>query len=235
MQGQFRSPPLTETNKWLIIVSVSVFILNTLASVYGGVNFAQILGLSVSGFLGGKIYQIVTFPFVHMGLINILFNCLILWFIGCDLEMQWGKTFYRKFLGLSVLVSAVSFIIIGYFALGPSNQSIFSGLQGANLALLVAFGMIYAEKEMLFMFLFPIKAKYFALLLAAIELYGAVMSPHSATAWGHLVCMAFSFLYLKSKSQKSQGGSIFSSLKKKKKTKKSHLSIVKDEDSTTFH
>ena len=41
------------------------------------------------------IWQLVTYSFLHGGVMHILFNMLSLWLFGATLEQTWG---YRKFL-----------------------------------------------------------------------------------------------------------------------------------------
>ena len=45
------------------------------------------------------------------------------------------------------------------------------GASGAIFGLMLAYGILFGERVILFMFLFPMKAKYFVMLLGLIELF----------------------------------------------------------------
>lgn len=224
---QMYSPPLTYTNKIIIIFSVVLFFLAAISGVYGGSSFFSYLTLVPKDFLQGHVYQIVTYPFVQQGLLTVIFNCLIIWFIGGDLELSWGRFFYRKFLGLAVVTTGLCYLVVSFLIWGKAVGYPLLGLHPLSLSLLVAYAMVYSDRYLTFFLLFPMKAKYFCLLLCAIEMYGAIVSQYAESAWAHLFAMGFSYIYLRYLSNKSKGKPFFSS-KGSKKPKKPHLRIVKN-------
>jgi hypothetical protein len=44
-----------------------------------------------------RVYQPVTYMFIHAGLFHVLFNMLALWMFGTELERVWGTRFFVKF------------------------------------------------------------------------------------------------------------------------------------------
>jgi len=63
---------------------------------------------------------------------------------------------------------------------------------------MLAYGMTFPDRQILFWFIFPMKARHFVLLLAAIELW--VSSQYVSDGIGHfahLGGMLFGYLYLK--------------------------------------
>jgi len=228
MNQQMHVPTLTLTNKVLIIVATAFFLISAVLNTYAGVSFDSLFGLSLAGIMSAKIWQIITFPFIQHGILGMVFNCLIVWFIGSELEARWGKSFYQKFLILNALVVAGVYIIISYFFWGASSQVPLVGFECLCYALLIGYALVYPDRYMTFMFLFPMKAMYFCLLLVAIEFYGTLVSPYAASAWVHLVALGFSFLYLKYLSLGARGqglGDVF-----KKKRKRPDLKIIKRDD-----
>ncbi len=205
MQTQMYAPPLTKINKYILIGYVGAFILSQILYMSAGTSLVGILGLTTVGLSKGLIFQLITFPFIDKSLMTVVFNGLILWFIGSELERLWGSRFYLKFLAISTYSCGVIFTLFSYFAGGLMGITPLFGLTGTNLALLVAYGIIYAERTMLFMFLFPMKAKYFCLLLAVIELFMALTSTAFNSAWGHVVSMAVAFVFLRYQSLKARG------------------------------
>lgn len=113
-----------------------------------------------------KPYQLVTHMFAHGGFFHILFNMYALWLFGAALERMWGP---KKFLifylicGLAAGVTEMFLVPIG-FAIGAS---------GAVMGLLAAFAYSFPNVQFYILPLpFPIKAKYLAVIYAAIDLFG---------------------------------------------------------------
>ena len=228
MQGaQFQAPPLSKINKIIIITMVVLFVMN--AAIGGGL--AGYLALSLNGIKSGLIYQVITYPFMEASFMGLLFESLIIWFIGSDLERQWGQKFYLQLFLVSVL--AVVPIYLGLSAFTGLAAPLM-GVTGFGYALLVSYAIIYSERQLTFMLLFPMKAKYFCMLLAGIQLYMGFFSGSGAVSFAHLGSMIFAFLFLQYKSMKARGGSFSSSVesvqKKRHKDKmRGKLKIVEDD------
>ncbi|MFT6630289.1 MAG: membrane associated rhomboid family serine protease [Bacteriovoracaceae bacterium] len=234
MQGQMYIPPLTKINKMIIIGYVGMFILSNILRASAGVDLLELLGLTASGLQEGNIFQLMTFPFVDKGLMSVVFNALILWFIGSELESKWGAKFYLKFLAVATYSCGFLFALITFFSGSALGGSALFGLSGTNLALLVGYGIIYSERTMVFMFIFPMKAKYFCLLLAGIEMFMALSSGTFNSAWGHLIAMATGFGFLRYEALKRQGLGVKDIIENHKSHKarknRGNLRLVKPED-----
>ena len=222
-------PPLTMINKYLIGIIVSVFLVYSIIHLSSSAYISQFLGLSGGLFFSGHIYQLVTYPFMATGLFEVLFDCLIIWFIGSDLEQTWGSFRYLKFLVASCLGGAV--IFLGINSLLPA-WTLLAGPGGIAYALLLAYSILYPSRT-LFLLFFPIKAKWFCLILIAMQFYLGIFSPGGAGAWGHLGTMLSGFLYMLFLSRNSLSlPTYFQVFKKseKKTRKKDHLKLVKDDE-----
>lgn len=229
MQGQMHVPTLTKINKTIIIIYVAMFIFSKIMGGEGSINLLPVLGLSFEGVTSGLIFQFLTYPFIEMGFTTVLFNALLLWFIGSDLELKWGRPLYIKFLLSATLGAGLFYFIVFGAFLGPSAP--FFGMTGTNLALIMAYGIIYSERTMIFMFLFPMKAKFFCMILAAIELYMGLFSANSKAAWSHLIAMLCAFIYLKVTSLRARGVTLSSIRSEHHKSKmKSKLTLIKNNE-----
>lgn len=230
MQGaQFHTPPMTKVNKMIIITIAVLFVLNTILTQTSGISLIPFMGLSVAGIKSGLVYQFLTYPFIESSLMGVIFEGLLIWFIGSELELKWGRKFYLQFLLVAILTSGPFYFIIG--SIFPSLGAYpLLGLTSFTYALLMAYAIIYSERQLTFMLLFPMKAKYFCMLLAAIQLYMGLTSAAGAASLSHLVAMASAFGFLKYKSMKARGVSLESVRKQYHKEKmRSKLKIVKDD------
>jgi membrane associated rhomboid family serine protease len=71
------------------------------------------------------------------------------------------------------------------------------GASGAIYGLLLAYGMLFPEQELLFMFLFPLKAKYVVMIYGAIAFLGSFQMGGTVSNLAHLGGMIFGFVYIK--------------------------------------
>lgn len=230
-QSQMYVPPLSKINKYIIIAHVGLFLLNSILKVSAGTSLVSFLGLSLGGLSQGLIYQVVTFPLIEVNFLSALFNSMLIWFIGGDLESKWGSSFYLKFLGISVVLSGLVYLLITLFVGGAFQFVPLHGLGGAVFALLMAYGIIFSDRVLTFMLLFPMKAKYFCMILAGIELYMGLFSAHGKASWAHLSAAAAGFGYLKWKSMKAKGqsfGGLWSESAKKRR--KNKFKIVRNDE-----
>tara|TARA_Y100000994_G_C15582383_1_gene397104 strand:+ start:44 stop:763 length:720 start_codon:yes stop_codon:yes gene_type:complete len=72
------------------------------------------------------------------------------------------------------------------------------GASGALFGLLIAFGLLFPNALLMFLFLpFPIKAKYFVLIYGLIELYSGFQNNSNIAHFAHLGGMIFGFIIIK--------------------------------------
>ncbi len=199
-------PPFTKAVKWLVLANAAVFLAMTLLQAFAG-NVAgvanEVLALIPYRVLHGFIWQMVTYSFLHAGILHILFNMLGLWWFGATLEMDWGKNRFLEFYFFCVAGAALTTIVVSYTGVGgitPQTGTI--GASGGVLGILMAFGMLYGEQEILLYFLLPIKAKYFVIGIAFFELINAIEAARPGHGQGvayvaHCGGLLFGFLYVK--------------------------------------
>ena len=127
--------------------------------------------------------------FVHaMGVFHILFNMLVLWWFGAELELRWGSRFFLTYY-LVCGVGAGAIYLIGTlgYALITGNVLPLAvplvGASGATYGLLLAYGILFGERIIYFMMLFPMKAKYFTMIIGAVELFDHDGFDHKARKW----------------------------------------------------
>ncbi len=109
-------PPVVKN---LIIIN-TLFFLATLALAKYNIDLINILGLHYPGAGNFKIYQFITYMFMHGGWEHILFNMFALWMFGGVIENAWGGKKFLVFYTLAGLGSAVVYIIWIHFTLSPN-------------------------------------------------------------------------------------------------------------------
>ncbi len=197
--GPFFAGRVPSGVKWLLISNIALFVAYFFAIRTGWASAFHPFGL-IPAWVVERLafWQLFSYMFLHdpRGFGHILFNMLTLWMFGCDLERAWGRTRFLQFYFLCGVGAGVC-AVIGNAAFGTLNTRTI-GASGAIYGILLAFGVLYPNATVLFSFLFPIKAKYFVLILGAIAFMSSLGASGSGVSHvAHLGGMVFGYLYLK--------------------------------------
>ena len=205
--------------KNLIIINVLVFFGTLVAQRYG-IDLANYLGLHF--FLASDFNpaQLITYMFMHGGFSHIFFNMFAVFMFGPILEQTWGpKRFLFYYIlcgiGAGLIQEGVQYIqyitelsqhtevnLIGYGIISMDqylNMMTTVGASGAVYAILLAFGMLYPNNQLfIFPLPFPIKAKFFVIGYAAIELWAGLANSagDNVAHFAHLGGMLFGLILI---------------------------------------
>lgn len=154
------------------------------------------------------IWQFFTYMFIHnSGFFHILMNMLVLWMFGSELEKLWRKKFFLIYYCVcGVGAALVYFIGLKLYVIFGGTPAIMNipvvGASGAVFGLLLAYGLIFGERIILFMFVFPIKARTFTLLIIAMEFFTMLDSGTSSPIanLAHLGGLFSGYVFLKGRS-----------------------------------
>ncbi|MBI4405369.1 MAG: rhomboid family intramembrane serine protease [Deltaproteobacteria bacterium] len=206
-------PPLTKVTKSLIIICAVVyvfdFVLYHLGFQVGGLHLNQIFGL-VPLLVKEKLWlwQFVTYIFMHGHPFHILLNMLILWYFGAELELRIGQGGFLKYFFLCGIGAGVFNFAVNVLFSDPSRLSHpIIGASGAIFGILAAYGIFFGNRYFLVFFLFPMKAKYFVLLIAALELMMGVKEnvQDNVAHFAHVGGMFVGALYIYLKYMRPRG------------------------------
>lgn len=150
-----------------------------------------------------RVWQLVTYLFVHSPsqLSHILFNMLAVWMFGVDLERRWGTRGFVKYYFITGVGAGVSMILVSllpFAATRATFEAVTIGASGAVYGLLMAWGLIFPHRQILFMLIFPLPARVFVLIMGAIAFLSAVGASGGPVAnVAHLGGLVVGFVYLK--------------------------------------
>jgi membrane associated rhomboid family serine protease len=186
--------------RWLLIANTALFVLYFFAERAGfGSLFAPFQLVQAMVVRYPAIWQPFTYLFLHdpNGFMHILLNMLSLWMFGVTLEQTWGT---KRFLTYYFVcgVGAGLFVVVTGLAFGPANVPVI-GASGAILGLLMAFGLLFPDVELLFFFLFPIKAKYYVMIIGAMVFLSSFTPGDGVSNIAHLGGMLVGYMYLRLK------------------------------------
>ena len=183
--------------KWLLIVNTAIFLLTSLVppALYRDLHllFALIPYGVIRNFY---LWQLFTYLFLHGGPWHLIFNMLVLWMFGVQLERDWGTRQFLKYYFICGIGAGVCDVVLK-IAFGDWGTPTI-GASGALMGLLLAFGVLYPNQCVLMNFLFPIKAKYLVIIYVAVDLWASIAARNSGVAnVAHLGGMAVGLAYLK--------------------------------------
>ncbi len=175
---------LTPAVKKILFVTIGVWF-------FGQLIVEKMLGIPLTSWLAlypnkvvfdFYIWQVATYMFLHtLSPMHILFNMLLLWFMGSELEQRWGARFFFLYYFVCGVGAAFLYVIgITLYAATTGHQSGLYvpviGASGAVFGLLLAYGIIFGERVIYFFMVFPMKAKYFVLIMGLVEFVSLMTS-----------------------------------------------------------
>ena len=198
-QYRFTSPGLfPPVIKNLLIINVLVFLAQSVFGKSHPFEAENLFALHDIHSVYFKPHQLITHMFMHGGAGHLFFNMFALWMFGTVLETQLGSKRFLTFYLLSGLGAALLHLGVLYVEMQdvmrvynnlPGEMQLellYSpefkvniptvGASGAVFGCLAAFGYLFPNSPIYIYFLFPMKAKWFVILYAGLELMMAVQN-----------------------------------------------------------
>ncbi len=189
---------LTPWVKRLIVANLAVFLLTWALPILG-----SYLAFEPAAVLS-RPWTVVTYMFVHGGLMHVLLNMLGLFFFGPILEERWGGKEFLKFYFLAGIAGAA---LSAFF---PHTPII--GASAAIYAVMVAFAVYWPDNAIYIWGIFPIKAKWLVGGLVGLSVFSTLTGGGAGIAHlAHLGGAIFAFAYLKSSFAPPAWGEVHSS------------------------
>lgn len=142
-------------------------------------------------------WQFVTYGFAHspVSFQHILFNMLVLFFLGRDIEWTYGwKEFLRLYL-VMLVVAGLAWTIVKKLQGAPALAGSY-GASGAVTGVVILYALNFPRRTLLLFFVIPVPAWLVGVLVVAVDMFGAI-HPHGSNIGyeAHLGGAAFAFLY----------------------------------------
>ncbi len=186
---------LTPMVKKLITINVVVFLFQLIFEKWMGLDPSFIFGLVPQTITHQFfLWQFVTYLFLHGHLMHLVFNMLVLWMLGGEIEEKvfWSKGFLKYYLICGVGAGLFN------FAFSYHSPIPIIGSSGAMYGILVAYAVFFGNRQMI-LFPFPvlIRAKYLVLIIGGIELVSSIFYAKDGIAHlAHLGGMLVGYIYI---------------------------------------
>ena len=204
--------------KNLLIINVLLYLATIVLERYG-IDLTDYLGLHLIIADNFNAAQLITYMFMHANFTHIFFNMFAVWMFGRILEQVWGPKrflFYYLVCGIGAgliqeavqyihyaqELSAYSGVNTGYSIIPMEeylNMMTTVGASGSVYGILLAFGMLFPNQQLfIFPLPMPIRAKYFVIGYALIELFAGISnnSSDNVAHFAHLGGMLFGLILI---------------------------------------
>jgi membrane associated rhomboid family serine protease len=204
--------------KNLLIINIICYMAKMVLA--GRIDFGNVFGLHFFLAEDFHIHQLLTYMFMHANFTHLFFNMFALWMFGGTVERTFGEKrflIYYIICGLGAAICQEISQFVQIYAMLPSEVTIEQmfhlsyadrmalnafttvGASGCVYGILLAFGMSYPEERIfIFPLPVPVKAKWFVIAYAAIELGSALSSRGDGVAHvAHLGGMLFGYFLIK--------------------------------------
>lgn len=209
---------LPTVTKNIIIVNGIIWLAQFVLLQRADIDLSQQFGLHFIGSDHFRIYQLVTYMFLHdpTSISHVFFNMFAVFMFGRALEQTWGSKRFLSYYMITGVGAGLIQMLIVYLrmqALIPVEMhsmvnSVTIGASGAVFGILLAFGMLFPNSQLFIIpFPFPIKAKWFVIGYGLLELIFGVAnrSGDNVAHFAHLGGMLFGIfmiLYWRKKDKK---------------------------------
>jgi membrane associated rhomboid family serine protease len=167
-----------------------------------GVDVLGALALVPAEVAAGQVWRVATYTVLHApnGVGHLLFNLLTLVMFGGQLERVWGPR--RLLLGYAVAALGGGLLTLAVGLAGGAIGGAFAslavqphiGASGATTGLTLAWGLVHADREVMFAFLPPMRGRTFVIGMIIVELLVA-LSYDAVSSTSHLGGMAAAALF----------------------------------------
>jgi membrane associated rhomboid family serine protease len=201
--GSFVTPAIRN----LVIACAAVFLVQTLLGLFDPLAARWIIhefGLVPLAVTHGlRLWQPLTYIFLHGGLWHLLLNMLFLWMFGVDLERTWGtRRFYTYFFLTGIGAGCINVLVksvIDPHGFGTSAIATI-GASGAIYGVLLAAAVMFPDRRIwLIPFPVTIPMKIYVLGAGAIEFFSTLGAGagDNVSHVTHLGGMLIGYLYLR--------------------------------------
>lgn len=179
----------------LMIVLGACFLLQQVDLAYFRGYYESGLILSNSGLAHGHLWQLLTYQFLHVGLLHLLGNLIGIWFFGRYVEERLGKGRFLTLYFISGVVGGLFQSLLAF--LFPYHfPSAVVGASAGVMALIAAFALMEPESPILLFFILPLRAKYLLYMELAVSMFFTIVPSdpgmaHAAHLGGILFAMGY--------------------------------------------
>ena len=180
----------------ILVINVLVFLLESSGGTRAHQLFREYGAVSLEGIKHGYVWQLLTYQFMHGGLMHLLLNSIGLFLFGRHMEMMLGRNTFVKLYLLSGMAGGVLQLLLALIA--PRFAGPMVGASAGICGLVAAFSLLSPDSTIYISFIIPLRAKFVLPLTIIISVVFIVMPSSDGVAHGaHLGGSLFGYAYLR--------------------------------------
>ncbi len=201
-------PPFRGATRRLVLANVAVFFVLAILSFAAPPLSSRLelaLALSPERVAHGLIWQPLTYSFLNVGILGTAFGLLTLWFTGSMLEDARGSRWLTELFYVSSIGGGVLAALLGMLPLLGRHIRLFTlmpyeltfGVFAPLFGVLVAFGVLFADVEIMLLFVLRMRVKYLVAIYVLVDMARLILGHQALTATVELCCGLCAFLYVR--------------------------------------
>jgi len=170
---------------FMAVLTAVVYVVDLVS--HNETSLASLLVLNMHHVLHGQVWRLVTFLLVipKIGPIWAIMTIYFYWQAASSLEQVWGTFKFNAYYFLGALLSIAASTIL-YFAHISSDLDVWY----LQASLMLAYGTVFPNTQILLFGLIPLKAWWFAIVAAAYMLYSVIFPPGDSIAVSTAIVVA---------------------------------------------
>ena len=201
-----RAPQSRWTMRWsatvlLLVALVAAFLLQNIAyRCFPHFSTDDCFALSLDGLKQGHVWQLLSFQFMHAGVLHLLLNCWAIYVFGREVEAALGM---RNFLVLYFASGVFGGLLqmAGALAWPGHLGGAVVGASAGAFGLVAAFAMLYPERSLMLLLFFiipiSIRAKFLLLFSAVLAVFGILFPYDNIANAAHLGGMFVGIIFVR--------------------------------------
>lgn len=189
----FASPTPAVTTFLIIIIAAYLLFAVFGNTEIGGTVYSTLMLVPAPTVFSFELWRIVTYAFLHDAgsPMHVIFNALLLYMLGPELEDRWGEKRFIIFVMTAILLGGA--LVCLSFLVGISN-SIVVGFSAATVGLVIAWGLTFSTHQIYLLGLIPVTGMQLVYITVGMEVIYAV-SANSISSAAHFGGIIAGFIF----------------------------------------
>ncbi len=176
---------------WLVILNAVAFVVQNLAyQVFGHARIDELFALSLPGLKQHYyVWQLLTFQFMHGGLLHLALNCFAIYMFGREVEESLGKRSFLTLYFSSGIIGGL-FQVLGALVWEARCGGEVVGASAGAFGLVAAYATLYPQRPLtlLLFFILPItmRARYLLLISGLMAVFGLLFGHDGVAHAAHI-------------------------------------------------
>ena len=184
----------------LLAVNVVAFVVQSALDRFSNFPINAWFALSVDGLRHGFVWQLLTYQFMHGGLLHLLLNCWAIYVFGREVEETLGRNSFLTLYFTSGVIGGLFQALAGVLLGGHFAVPVVGASAGA-FGLVAAFATLYPERPLMLLlfFIIPVsmRAKFLLLFSALLAVFGIIFQMDNIAHAAHLGGMLTGIVFVR--------------------------------------